>query len=462
VRGTVVAPTRGMKRFSACILSLACSSSVPVATPPVWTNAPTSIQLAQGETQSVALAFTDPKGFPVSASITATSLQTVTSSDGTTLTVHAGFDAPAEDTVTVTLDDGHGETAVYPVAVTIEPIGWTSDLQWVSATETGGTGPSGREHGTFLIDDTSRTVMLVGGSGYPPQVTQGTPLGDFWKLDIATGTWAAVTPQGDVLPPVASARAVRMAGTTTAYLFGGYTGDGTVDSGDLYRADYGNGQLTFTKLTQVSAPPPRELHGFGFDPKTQTFVVFGGFSYANGDAFGDTWTMQLAGNTATWTQLAGTGPSPRYGFFYGTDEVSGRFIVYSGAQDPTGSDSINAAQDTWALDLRQSPPVWSQVLDGSEPNHPPGRRNGCYVLDPRGPSLYVFGGTSDGLTTQPGLFALDMRPGNEGFSEIDRASAPPVRSSDFGFYDATADAVSCAFGNNPNAYTDVATIGPSQ
>jgi hypothetical protein len=104
--------------------------------------------------------------------------------------------------------------------------------------------------------------------------------------------------------------------------------------------------------------------------------------------------------------------------------------------------------------------VWSQVLDGSEPNHPPGRRNGCYVLDPRGPSLYVFGGTSDGLTTQPGLFALDMRPGNEGFSEIDRLSAPPVRSSDFGFYDATVDAVSCAFGNNPNAYTDVATIGP--
>ncbi len=450
-----------MKRFLFLACTLGCSSSAPAPpAPPVWTNAPTSLHLAQGETQSVPLAFTDASGYAVTATVMATSLQTATSSDGTTLTVHAGFDAPAQDTLIVTLDDGHGQKAPYAVSVTIDPIGWTSDLHWVSSTETGGTGPSGREHGTFLMDDTAGTVMLIGGSGYPPQVPQSTPLGDFWKLDIASGTWTTVTPQGDVMPPVASARAVRMPGTTTAYLYGGYTGDGSTDTSDLYRADYGSGQLTLTKLTQVSAPPPRELHGFGFDPTTQTFALFGGFSYANGSAFGDTWTMQLSGNTATWTKLAGTGPSPRYGFFFGTDEVAGRFIVYSGAQDPTGTDPINAAQDTWALDLRQSPPVWSQVLDGTETNHPPGRRNGCFVVDPRGPSLYVFGGTSDGMTTQPGLFALDMRPGNEGFSEIVRPSAPPVRSSDFGFYDNTTDAVSCGFGNNPEAYTDLATIGP--
>jgi len=252
-----------------------------------------------------------------------------------------------------------------------------------------------------------------------------------------------------------------MPGTTTAYLFGGYTGDGTLDNGDLYFVDYSGGGLKLTKLTQVAAPPPRELHGFGYDPTTQTFVVFGGFSYANGTAFGDTWTMQLSGNTATWTKLSGSGPSPRYGFFYGTDEVAGRFIVFSGAQNPKGTDSINAAQDTWALDLRQAPPAWSQVLDGTEPNHAPGRRNGCFVVDPRGPSLYIFGGTSDGMTTEPGLFALDMRSGLEGFSSIGRPNTPPLRSSDFGFYDSVAGAVSCAFGNSLSGiYTDVATIGP--
>ncbi len=195
----------------------------------------------------------------------------------------------------------------------------------------------------------------------------------------------------------------------------------------------------------------------------QTFVVFGGFSYAQGLALADTWTMQLSGDgdTAAWTRLQITGPKARYGFFYGTDEVAGRFVVFSGAQNPTATDSINAAQDTWALDLRASPPAWSQVLDGTETNHAPGRRNGCFVVDPRGPSLYVFGGTSDGMNTQPGLWALDMRSGHEGFSSVERSGEPVLRSSDFGYYDAVAGAVSCGFGNSlQGVYTDVATIGP--
>lgn len=101
------------------------------------------------------------------------------------------------------------------------------------------------------------------------------------------------------------------------------------------------------------------------------------------------------------------------------------------------------------------------MLDGTEPNHPPGRRNGCFIVDPRGPSLYVFGGTSDGMATQPGLVALDMRAGHEGFSPIERTGSPTIRSSGFGFYDATAGAVSCGFGNSTSGvYTDVATIGP--
>ena len=423
------------------LLLCACSSA-----PPAWTG-PSSLHLVQGETQSVA--FTLAAG--VTANASATSLETAVS--GSSLVVHAAFDAPGTDTITVSLDDGAGGKATVPIAVTIDPIGWTRDLQWNVAT-----GPNAREHGTFLIDEASRTAFLIGGSGYKPQ---GTALADFWKLDVDAGTWTQVTPTGDVPPPLASSRAVRMPGTTTAYLWGGYTGDGTQDTGDLYRVDYSNGGLAFKKLTQVSQPTPRELHGFGYDPQTQRFVVFGGFSYALGKAMNDTWIMQLSGDTATWSKVSGTAPSGRYGFFFGTDEANGRFVVYSGAQDPKGTDPINAAQDTWALDLRADTPAWSQVLDGTEPNHAPGRRNGCFVVDPRGPSLYVFGGTSDGMATQPGLWALDLRPGHEGFSLVTRASEPVLRSSDFGFYDVKTGAVSCGFGNSlQGVYTDLASIGP--
>jgi hypothetical protein len=411
-----------------------------------------ALHLVQGETQSVPLDLADADGDPVTVKVASTALETDAS--GGSLTVHAAFDAPATDTITVTLDDGRGGTASIPIAVTIDPIGWTRDLQWTSP------GPEAREHGTFLIDEATRTAFLIGGSGYKPQ---GTALADFWKLDVDAGTWTQVTPTGDVPPPLASSRAVRVPGTTTAYIHGGYTGDGTQDTGELYRVDYGAGALAFKKLTQVSQPTPRELHGFGYDPQTQKFAVFGGFSYALGKAMSDTWIMQLSsgGDTATWSKLSGTAPSARYGFFYGTDAQAGRFVVYSGAQNPKGTDAINAAQDTWALDLRADAPSWTQVLDGTEPNHAPGRRNGCFVVDPRGPSLYVFGGTSDGMTTQPGLWALDMRAGHEGFTLITRPNEPVLRSSDFGFYDAKTGAVNCGFGNSTQGlYTDLASIGP--
>jgi hypothetical protein len=409
------------------------------------------MQLVQGQTQSIAI--------QLAAGVTATaSAGAVETNVGEgTIVVHAAFDAPASDTITVKLDDGQGGVATYPIAVTIAPIQWTRDLQWTTP------GPIAREHGTFLIDETARNAFLIGGSGYSPQ---GTALADFWKLDVDAGTWTQITPTGDVPPPLASTRAVRMPGTTTAYVFGGYTGDGTSDTGDLYRVDYGSGALAFTKITQVSQPTPRELHGFGYDPQTQQFVVFGGFSYALGKALNDTWIMQLSsdGGTATWSKLSGTAPSARYGFFYGTDEVGGRFVVYSGAQNATGTSGtqqVNAAEDTWALDLRADPPAWTRILDGTEPNHAPGRRNGCFVVDPRGPSLYVFGGTADEMTSQPGLWALDMRAGHEGFTQITRPSEPVIRSSDFGFYDAKTGAVSCGFGNSTaGLYTDLASIGP--
>ncbi len=285
-----------MKRFALFLLA-ACAGDAP----PAWTAAPTAVHLVQGETQSIALAFTDADGDPVSASVSSSAVESAIAAPS--LVVHAPFDAPASDLLTVTLDDGRGATTSYPIQVTVDPIAWKSDLKW-----SGAAGPIAREHGTFLIDEGARAAFLIGGSGYSPQ---GTALADFWKLDVDGGTWTQVTPQGDVPPPLASSRAVRMPGTTTAYLFGGYTGDGSTDTGELYRVDYGGGALVFKKLTQVSPPTPRELHGFGYDPQTQRFVVFGGFSYAAGKALADTWIMQLSGDTGTWTKSSGAAPSAR-------------------------------------------------------------------------------------------------------------------------------------------------------
>jgi len=279
-----------------------------------------------------------------------------------------------------------------------------------------------------------------------------------WTLDLNTRAWSVLTPTGDLPPPAASRRAANVPEQKVAWLFGGYDSDSS-DTNDLYRFDYGSAPPRFTKVAQTNAPMGRELHGFGYDPQSDSFVTFGGYSY-DGGVLGDTWTMKLAGDTATWSELTAPGPAPRYGFDYAVDPAQGTFYVWSGAQDPvSASDPINAAQDTWALDLRAAPPSWTRVLDGTEPGAPKGRRNGAFVFDPSGPRLVIFGGTADGKKTVPDLTLLDLRPGKLGWTTTKLANQPPIRSSDFGFYDATRQQIVMGFGNNPAPYRDLFALG---
>ena len=215
----------------------------------------------------------------------------------------------------------------------------------------------------------------------------------------------------------------------------------------------------FTKLTNVGDAPARELHAVAYDAKGGQLVVFGGFTDTPvQDALDDTWLVKIDGGTATWTQPSiAKSPSARYGMFSAFDAESRRFIVWSGAQFPVDDkDPVNAAQDAWALDLAVSPPRWSLLKPAG--TAPKGRRNGCSMADPSGRRLFVYGGTSDGLTTEKGLFVLDLEPGHEAWTKLDLANAPPLRSSGFGF--ATAEGgTTCAFGNDKTLYDDVAFLG---
>jgi hypothetical protein len=131
--------------------------------------------------------------------------------------------------------------------------------------------------------------------------------------------------------------------------------------------------------------------------------------------------------------------------------------VWSGARYPTSeSDLVNAANDAWALDLTSAPPSWSKLDPAGTTPH--GRRNGCIMHDPIGRRLFVFGGTSDGQTSEKGLFVLDLEPGHETWTKIDVPNMPAPRSSGFGF--TTEDGqVACGFGNDKAQYADVNILG---
>jgi hypothetical protein len=407
------------------------------------------LTVGQGETASVKLAPQDPDNDAVVLSVVFApeGLSAGVGADGVTLSVRADYTLSGQQLVTVHLDDGHGGTADVRLAVTVTPLLW----QWHD--EVDATGPTTREHGTWVLDADHDVAYLIGGSGYAPQ---GTPaVDDYWKLDLKTRAFTQLPATGAHPKAAASRRAANLPDKKIAYLLGGYDSE-TTDTNELWSFDYSVDPPVFTLLQQMNPPPARELHAFAYDPGTDTFVCFGGVGDP-GTLFKDTWTMKLSNGVATWTQLDIPGPTRRYGFFFGMDETLGRLYVWSGAQ---GLASINAAQDLWMLDLRASGgPSWLRLLGGTEPGSPLGRRNGAFVFDPNGPRMFVFGGTADGMTTVPGLNVLDLSTSPPQWFALTLQNQPPIRSSDFGFYDPARKQDVMSFGNSNATYRDVFALG---
>jgi hypothetical protein len=470
-----MAPSRGSLLVLVLASLAACSSSSsatndPPAKPaaPVWDGAPTTLAVYDGRTATVAVTIrtSDPAKLSVTAASDAIDTELVPSispsTDGAwhgTLRVRPGYalatGTAAGASVIVDMTDGDAQHVAQTIVLDVHKLGWQRDVTWDPRA---GTTPQTREHGAFFYDADAKAAFLLSGSGYNPQLK---PIEDSWRLDVASGKWTPWTPTGDAPVAGGSRRVAAIPGTKKLYAYGGYIGFETTatDDGSLYRVDLGDPSHMFTKLKSVGAGPARELHAVAYDAKSEQLVVFGGITtLPTQDALDDTWLVRIEGDTATWTQLqGGKAPSARYGSFTAFDAEARRFVVWSGGQMPDdATNPVNAAQDAWALDLSVAPPKWSKLAPSG--TAPKGRRNGCSMPDPSGRRLFVYGGTSDGLTTEKGLYVLDIEPGHEAWTKLDLPNAPPLRSSGFGF--ATQEgAVTCAFGNDKKGMSDLAFLG---
>lgn len=371
------------------------------------------------------------------------------------LLLHAGYVAAGTSNLTLHLADGRGGATEVVVALDVKPLRWFERKTWKAD------GPAPREHPAVWADAAGKSgrILLFGGSGYSPYLKG---LSDAWAFDAASQAWTSLQTAGDVPAPGGSRRVAVIPGERVVYLHGGYGDGGSPNSSDLYRVTWTEGAdtLTFKKLAQLPAktsdrPAARALHAFLWDPVKARFVLFGG---AGQKPFGDTWTATLDGDTVTWSLVATSeGPSPRYGFFSGFDAESGRLLLFSGAQ---GFSPLDPARDTWQLDVRSEPPSWTLPLEGKDDGVPPGRRNGCAVFDPTGPRLFVFGGTGDGKTTEPGLHVLDARPGKWAWTLLKLADEPPLRSSGMGVFEPMSGQAWLGFGNSATAtFPDLIALG---
>jgi hypothetical protein len=136
-----------------------------------------------------------------------------------------------------------------------------------------------------------------------------------------------------------------------------------------------NGEA-WTQLAD-SGPSPRFSHAMAFDPGRNRTVLFGGISSVNQEGgpsvLQDTWEF----DGEAWTQQEDGGPPGRGGHAMAYDLLAGRVVLFGG--NP-------ARDDTWAWDGK----TWVQIAEFG----PPGRENAAMAILPNG--VVLFGGAPSG------------------------------------------------------------------
>jgi hypothetical protein len=294
-------------------------------------------------------------------------------------------------------------------------------------------------------------LWVYGGFHYVPR--QFTTGHDAWSLDLRTSAW---TPHSD-----GPALGLPGAGLATladgrAYRYGGLSFNAQSGSAAtpfvLHEIRTGTAGLSFTELHPGGASRTGDYQAsFFHHPRTnQIYSVCG----MNTDVGAHCNVSAFDPESGSWSRVVvdGTAPTGRNGHFWAYDPATDRLIIFSGEGYPGTNDCANCLDDTWALELSSTPPRWVELMNTTPPV---GRRNGAYVLDPVGHRLFIWGGTPNGRTSAPGLWALDLRPGSEAWHEVPTVGGAPVRTSGAAVFDASRRRILFAFGNNPAPLTDL-------
>lgn len=315
--------------------------------------------------------------------------------------------------------------------ITVEALAFGAPIEWT-------VGPDAREHPAMWIDPAEPDALyLFGGFSFVPR--QFTVVDDLWRFDLNAESWTQLDNGG---APLLAAGRVAFVPGLGAYYEGG-SGPANELPFSLVEIDASSATTSVRQVSPSGAPNEgATLHGLVYDEPRSRLLSFGGFHPGlTNELFAFDLTTNEYGPIAT----SGEAPSPRYGFFLAVDEAADRLILFSGGQQAVAGDPVNAATDTWALDLSTTPPTWSQLFGSSDSAS--GRRNGCSAMDTKNRRFFVWGGTPDGRTTKTQLWILDLDPGQERWHQLPIGN-DRVRSSCSAIYDPARERILFGFGNN--------------
>lgn len=344
------------------------------------------------------------------------------------------YEASAEQTLTLRFDC-EGQPNTHQISVVARPLSWSVAASWKSGEE----GPMAREHAPlWLAHGDTDTLMMYGGFVFQPKPY--TVDDTLWALDLSRGRWREVAAPGR--PFAAGMRVAPADGSTEPYLFGGEEGGAPLALRRYFGATRG------FEAVKTAAPLAGEvrLGGLVYDVVNRRLLSFCGLSH--GRPHCDVVALQLDAPSPRWEALKVAAPDGRpdgrYGLHWALVAKQRRVVFFAGARAPTATDPVNAASDSWALELAGTL-TWRKLMPRGEA--PAGRRNGCFAYDAEGQRLLVWGGTADARNPVPGLFALRLRRGKERWDRIELSNAPAVRASCSGVYDGPRRRALFGFGN---------------
>lgn len=176
-------------------------------------------------------------------------------------------------------------------------------------------------------------------------------------------------------------------------------------------------------------PAARHWASAIYDAANQRMIVFGGWD--NSRNFNDVWALDLTPGNERWTQLssAGTAPTPRDSHTAIYDAANQRMIIFGGWDPDAG-----LYNDVWAFDLAPGNEQWTQLNVPSP--RPPLRNWASAIYDASNQRMILFGGY-DFTQAFSDVWALDLTPGNERWTRLTTAgSAPDAIAAHTAIYDA--------------------------
>lgn len=334
-------------------------------------------------------------------------------------------------------------SAEHGIDVSVAPLTWERASTWTEGVD----GPLGREYASMWIDSGNPDrLLLFGGFHYQPR--QFTPAWDLWEMDIPTGAWKQLTPTNEP-PHQPGGRAVQVPGTREVLYLGGLNEALSDTPYSLKRFAYAPEELRWTDERLESGEGMGDYQpGFVYDSKRERYLSLCGASYTHGyHCRVRSYTPGATGGRWEDVEVAEPGPEGRNGHFFAYDPETDRVLVFA------GNGETRILQDTWALELSESPARWVRLFGRLDP--PLGRRNGAFALDPEDHRLIVWGGTPNGMTAFPHLHVLELDRGYERWEEVVIEGAPPSRSSGMAVYDAKRRQMLMGFGNAGPVYPDL-------